>query len=224
MKKRGVMSSFCAEVFSTFTLVFYGTGAVVVDVGFGRAIGHGGVAAAFGLVVMVMIYAFGGVSGAHMNPAVTLGLWAAGWFPRERVLGYVVAQCAGAFAASGLLIWMFPATQTLGETLPAGPVTQSFWLEVILTAILMVVILRVAKEEMGPVVPALAIGATIGLEALVAGPVCGASMNPARSLAPAVVSGHTQHLWVYLLAPVVGAVAVARASRLLPKERIEDRG
>jgi aquaporin NIP len=153
-----------------------------------------------------MIYAVGDVSGAHLDPAVTLGFTIAGRFPASAVGPYVAAQCAGAFCASGVLRFLFPDHPTLGATLPAGSAGQSFVFEVILTLLLMFVILTVATgaKERG-LMAGVAIGAVVALEALFAGPVCGASMNPARSLAPAVVSGTPNHLWLYLVAPVLGA-------------------
>jgi aquaporin NIP len=196
-----------AEFLGTFVLVFAGTGAIVVNEVTGGGIGHAGIALVFGLVVLAMIHAFGDVSGAHINPAVTIAFAAAGRFPWNEVPAYIAAQLAGAFAASGLLKYLFPASATLGATLPSGAVSQSFILEVVLTAILMLVILSVstgAKEK--GITAGIAIGAVVGLEAMFAGPICGASMNPARSLAPAVMSGHFEHLWLYPVATVLGAL------------------
>lgn len=208
------MRSFLAEVLGTFALVLVGTGAIVVNDVSGGAVTHVGVSAAFGLVVFLMIRALGDISGAHINPAVTLGFWAAGRFPGRLVLPYLLAQTAGAFLASGLLRTLFRSHPSLGTTLPAGASWQSFCLEIALTAALMAVILIVSKraKETGWLA-ALAVGAVVGLEALFAGPVSGASMNPARSLAPAVVSGHTEHLWVYLAAPTLGALFGAAWNR-----------
>ena len=196
-----------AEALGTFTLVFAGTGAIVINAWSHGAITHVGIAITFGLVVLAMIHAFGDVSGAHLNPAVTLGFAAARRFPWREVPGYFAAQAVGAVAASALLRALFPEDRTLGATLPAGPAVQSFVLEVVLTAILMLTILSVstgAKEK--GITAGLAIGSVIALEAMFAGPVCGASMNPARSLAPAVISGQMAHLWIYLCAPVIGAL------------------
>lgn len=196
-----------AEVFGTFVLVFAGTGAIVFDSANPGKIGHVGVALTFGLVVMAMAYAVGSVSGAHLNPAVTVGLWLAKRLPGKQVPAFVAAQCAGAFAASALLYSMFPDHPTLGATLPHGPAWHSLVLEVWLTAVLMFVILAVTIAEPGVrSLGGVIVGAVIALEALFAGPISGASMNPARSLAPAVMSGNLEHLWVYLLAPLVGAV------------------
>ena len=201
------MKKLLAECFGTFCLVFAGTGAIIINQTTGGAISHAGVALTFGLIVLAMIETVGDVSGAHLNPAVTLGFWTAKRFPGSQVLPYIGSQCAGALLASGVLRLLFPDNATLGATLPAGSPLQSFVLEVILTAILMFVILSVshgAKEK--GITAAIAIGATVGLEAMFAGPICGASMNPARSLGPALVSGHVEHLWIYLTATVLGAL------------------
>ena len=201
------MKKYFAEFLGTFALVFAGTGAIVINAATHGTIGHAGIALTFGLVVLAMIHTFGDVSGAHLNPAVTLGFAAARRLGWSEVPGYLAAQTAGAFAASTLLRGLFPADATLGATLPAGPAGQSFVLEIVLTAVLMLVILSVSSgaKEKG-VTAGIAIGSIIALEAMFAGPICGASMNPARSLAPALVSGHLEHLWIYLTAPVLGAL------------------
>jgi aquaporin Z len=195
-----------AEALGTFCLVFSGTGAIVVNDVSGGTVTHVGVALTFGLVVMAMIYALGDVSGAHLNPAVTLGFWFARRFPGRAVVPYVMSQVLGALLASGLIRAMFLSHANLGATEPAGPALQSFVLETVLTAMLMFVILAVSSgaKEKG-LMAGIAVGGIIGLEALFAGPVCGASMNPARSLAPAVISGSLSHLWIYLAAPLLGA-------------------
>ena len=196
-----------AEALGTFFLVFAGTGAIVVNDASGGAITHAGIALTFGLVVLALIYALGDVSGAHFNPAVTLGFAAAGRFPFRTVPAYCAAQLLGALAASGLMRFLFPDHGSLGATVPRGPAAQSFVLEVVLTGFLMFVVLCVstgAKEK--GITAGIAVGAVIGLEAMFAGPISGASMNPARSLAPALASGHLGSLWVYLTAPVLGAL------------------
>lgn len=201
------MNRLLAEFLGTFTLVFAGTGAIVVNETSGGVIGHAGIALVFGLVVLAMIHTFGDVSGAHLNPAVTLGFAAAGRFAWKDVPGHAFSQLAGAFAASLTLKGLFPDNRLLGATLPAGSAAQSFVLEIILTAILMLVILSVstgAKEK--GVTAGIAIGAVVALEAMFAGPISGASMNPARSLAPAIVGGNLQHLWLYPTATVLGAL------------------
>jgi len=201
-----------AEFLGTFGLVFAGTGAIVINHASNGAIGHAGIAITFGLIILAMIYTFGDVSGAHFNPAVTTGFAVAGRFPWRDVPGYVAAQVLGAFGASGLLRILFPADATLGATLPSGTAMQSFILEIVLTFFLMLVVLSVstgAKEK--GITAGIAVGAVIALEAMFAGPICGASMNPARSLAPAVVSGHVEHLWVYFAGPLLGALLAVPA-------------
>ncbi len=194
-----------SEAFGTFWIVFAGTGAVIVSSATG-AFPHLGVAIVFGLVVFVMISALGDVSGAHFNPAVTIGFYLAKRFPGRGVAPYVLSQCAGALLASLVLHLLFPFNETLGATNPAGTFLQSWILELILTLGLMFVILSVSTgaSEKG-ITAGLAIGGLIGLEALFAGPISGASMNPARSLGPALVSGHLENILLYLSAPVVGA-------------------
>ena len=201
------MKKLLAEFLGTFALVFAGTGAIVINHASNGTITHGGIALTFGLIVLAMIYTFGDVSGAHLNPAVTAAFAAAGRFPWKELPGYLLAQIAGAVAASALLHVLFPDDPTLGATLPAGSASQSFILETTLSFLLMLVILSVstgAKEK--GITAGIAIGGVIGLEAMFAGPICGASMNPARSLAPALVSGHFEHLWIYLAAPLLGAL------------------
>jgi aquaporin NIP len=197
-----------AEAFGTFALVFAGTGAIAVNALYGGTITHVGIAITFGLIVLALIYALGEIAGAHLNPAVTLGFAIAQRFPLRRVPAYLLAQTAGAFAASCTVKALFPDHPTLGSTLPAGSAGQSWILEFLLTAIMMTVILGVSSgsKEIG-VLAGIAVGAVIGLEAMFGGPVSGASMNPVRSLAPAVVSGNLQHLWVYLTSPFCGAFA-----------------
>lgn len=209
------MRPLLAELLGTYALVFAGTGAIVVNAQTG-ALGHTGVAATFGLVVMAMIYAFGGVSGAHLNPAVTLGFAAAGRFPGRQVAPYMGVQVAGALLASLTLRLLFPESTSLGATAPAGTELQSFILEAILTFLLMLVILQVAHgaKEVG-IMAGIAIGAVVALEALFAGPISGASMNPARSIAPALVSGQLQHLWIYIAAPALGALFASGTWSLL---------
>jgi aquaporin NIP len=201
-----------SEFIATFLLLFAGAGAIVINHVSGGAITHLGIALVFGLVILAIVYTFGDVSGAHVNPAVTIAFAVAGRFAWREVPGFVVAQLLGALNACGLLRLLFPGDATLGATLPAGSAWQSFVLEVVLTFFLMLVVLSVstgAKEK--GITAGIAVGAVIAFEALFAGPICGASMNPTRSIAPAVVSGHLEHLWVYIAAPLLGALLAVPA-------------
>jgi aquaporin NIP len=210
------MKKYFAEFIGTFALVFCGTGAIIINNETHGVISHAGIAVTFGLIVAAMIYSLGNISGAHLNPAVTIGFWAAKTFPGKEILPYILAQLAGAFFASGILKLMFPADIFMGTTLPKNSEMQSWVLELILTFILMLVILNVAKgsKEQG-MFAGLAIGSVVLLEAMFAGPICGASMNPARSLAPAIVSGHAEHLWIYLTAPFAGSVIAVFTWKIL---------
>lgn len=210
------MNKYIAELLGSFALVFCGTGAIVIDQQSGGAVTHVGIAITFGFIVMAMIYSLGDISGAHMNPAVTIAFTLAKRFPIQQVLPYIISQLAGALLASLTLHYLFPANETLGATLPAGPPMQSFVLEFLLTFFLMLVIINVAtgSKEQG-MFAGLAIGSTVLLEAMFAGPVCGASMNPARSIAPAIISGHTQYLWIYIAAPIAGAAFAIPVHQLL---------
>ncbi len=207
-----------AEFLGTFCLVFAGTGAIIANDVSGGAVSHVGIALTFGLVVMAMIYAMGDVSGAHLNPAVTLGFCAAHRLSQREALPFIAAQCAGGMSASLVLRLLFSAHATLGGTRPLGSglhaSAQAFVFEFILTSILMFVVLSVstgAKEK--GITAGIAVGGVIALEALFAGPISGASMNPARSLAPAVATLHWAGLWIYLLAPVLGALGGVAACR-----------
>lgn len=195
-----------AEFLGTFALVFCGTGAIIINQQTNGAVTHVGIAITFGFIVMGMIYALGNISGAHLNPAVSIAFTLAGRFKRQSLLAYIISQLAGATAASMVLKLLFPNGGLLGATMPAGSEMQSFILEFILTFFLMLVIINVAtgSKEQG-MFAGLAIGSVVLLEAMFAGPICGASMNPARSFAPAIASNHLEHLWIYLIAPVLGA-------------------
>lgn len=206
--KHSSTAIYIAEFLGTFAIVFCGTGAIIINQETHGTITHAGIAITFGLVVMSMIYAFGEVSGAHLNPAVSIAFAIAGVFPLKKLLPYFVFQLLGAISASFLLKYLFPGNEMLGATIPAGPAMQSFILEFVLTFFLVVVIMSVARgsKEQG-LFAGVAIGSVIALEAMFAGPICGASMNPARSIAPAVASGHYEFLWVYILATIAGACA-----------------
>jgi aquaporin Z len=209
------MRPFLAEFLGTFCLVFAGTAAIVSGEATG-ALTHVGVSLSFGLVVMAMIYAFGDASGAHLNPAVSIGFWLARRFPTRALPGYVVAQLLGALAASSTVAFLFPTSETLGGTAPSGAAWQSFLLEAILTAMLMLVVLAVSigSKEKG-IMAGIAIGGMIALASLVAWPISGASLNPARSIGPALVSGRTDDLWIYLGAPFFGAAIAVPIAALV---------
>ena len=208
-----MIKKYLSEFMGTFILVFCGTGAAIVNKEMSGVISHAGVAITFGLVVMVIIYTLGSISGAHINPAVTIAFTIARTFSVRQVLPYIVSQLTGAISASLLLKFLFPLSSTLGATLPAGSVMQSFVVEFFLTLFLMFVVIRAStgSKEKG-IHAAVIIGAIVLLEAMFAGPVSGPSMNPARSFAPAIASGHLEHLWLYIVAPVVGAAAAIPVS------------
>lgn len=203
------MKKLSAEFVATFFLVLCGTGAIVINNHSSGLITHSGIALCFGVIVTVMILAFGQHSGAHMNPAVTITMTALKKHPLRELPGYILAQTLGAVAASGLLKVLFPADMMLGATVPQGiPASSAFAMEAVLTFLLVMVILLTAfagSENISRYAP-FAIGLTVFLEAEFAGPVTGASMNPARSFAPALVSGNLQDLWIYLVATVLGAL------------------
>lgn len=208
-------SQVIAEFIGTFILVFAGTGAIVINDLTG-ALGHAGIAATFGLVVAVLVYALGHVSGAHLNPAVTLAFTAIGDFPPRRAFPYALAQLLGATAASAVLRTLFGTRAALGATLPAGAAWPSLVLEIILTFILMYTIMGAAVD--GRAVKGfagLAIGGAVGLDAMFGGPISGASMNPARSFGPALLSGVMQHQSLYWIGPIVGAMLAAFVYRHL---------
>lgn len=209
-----------AESIGTFTLVFAGTGAIIVDRLTQGAVTHLGISFVFGAVVTALIYALGHISGAHFNPAVTLAFWSSGFFPKNRVLPYALAQVLGAAIASEMLFLSFGSVAHLGATLPyQDNWQQSFILETILTFILMLVILGSGLDRRAPIgFAGIAIGLTVGLEAACMGSITGASMNPARSFAPALISWTWQHHWLYWIAPILGAQLAVWAYRYLSNE------
>ncbi|MDB3926646.1 aquaporin [Flavobacteriales bacterium] len=209
------MKKYWAELMGTYIMVFAGTGAIIVNDVYG-SVSHLGIGLTFGLVVMAVIYSIGSISGAHINPAVSIAFWVSKRFRGKEVLPYIISQFLGAILASLTLSFMFPQHELLGATLPAGSWEQSFVMEFILTFILMFVILLMSEgsKEVG-VMTGFAVGMVVAFEAIFAGPVSGASMNPARSLAPALVSGHLTHLWLYIIATTLGASASVFAVRLI---------
>lgn len=211
-----MFKKYLSEAIGTFALVFCGTGAIVINEFTNGEVTHPGVAITFGLIVMGMIYAFGDISGAHINPAVTIAFAVAKRFSWKNVPGYIVSQLMGACIASALLLFLFPENELLGATLPQIEPLKVFILEIILSFFLMVVIINVSTgaKEIG-VVAGIAIGGVVLLEAMFAGPITGASMNPARSMAPAFLSGHLEHLWIYILGPVVGCALAVLSCKLV---------
>jgi aquaporin NIP len=196
-----------AEAIGTFGIVFFGCGAIMVAERFQGVISPAGISVVFGLIVAAMIYTLGHISGAHFNPAVTLAFAITRHFPFRSVLFYWVAQCVGSLVAMGLLFLLLPHGNGYGETVPHVPLLQAFIWEVILTFTLMFVVMGVAKDSRAVgTLAGLVIGATVMLTAFVGGPITGDSMNPARSLGPAIVSGRVDVLWLYILAPMVGAI------------------
>jgi aquaporin NIP len=214
------MKKYIAEYLATFGLMICGTGAVVISQEMPGTIFNGGAALAFGLIVTLMIYVFGDISGANMNPVVSITFACLKMHSVKDALFYTLFQAAGAFSASFTLHFLFPNNKGLGGTLPSGTAVQSFLLEVFLTFLLMLAVLLLSgssikiKKYAGVI-----IGAIVGLEAFFAGPICGASMNPIRSVAPAVVSHQTQYLWIYLLGPFLGAFFATLIWLLVFKKR-----
>ncbi len=194
-----------AELAGTFAMVFVGTGAAIINETTGGSVTQMGISIAFGLIVLIVILVLGHISGSHINPAVTVALAVNRHFPWTSVFPYIVSQLTGAVLASYILKLLFPLSVFLGSTLPAGSVLQSFLLEILLSFLLMLTILVIIQKLSAyKVINAAIIGAIVLLEAYFAGPICGASMNPARSFGPALVSNNLQHLWVYLTAPFIG--------------------
>jgi len=209
-----------AEFIGVFALVFAGCGAIVTEAQHPGTLGTVGIALVFGLVIMAMVYATGHLSGAHLNPAVTIAFLATRHLPRADAVAYLIAQLAGALAAAGLLAAIWPSDPAaLGTTLPTVGAGSALAYEAVLTAFLMFVIMAVATDTRAVGAgAAIAIGGTVGLDALFGGPITGASMNPARSIGPALVSGELHDLWIYVVAPLAGALIGALAYQLVRGE------
>lgn len=210
------MKKYYSEFIGTFILMFCGTGAMVIDETTNGTVTHVGVAITWGLIVMSLIYALGETSGAHFNPAVTIAFTVNKNFPIKEVAPYVISQFVGAIGASLLLKYLFPTSIFLGATLPRNDAMQSLILEIVLSFLLMLVILKVAKgsKEQG-LFAGIAIGSVVLLEAMFAGPICGASMNPVRSLTPVLLTGNISSLWIYILGPISGMLAAVGFNKLL---------
>jgi aquaporin Z len=210
------MKKYVAEFTGTFLLVLFGTGAIVLSQSGFAFVDNTFISVAFGVSVLLMILLFGKLSGAHINPAVTICLAIDKKFRWKDVLPYCLSQLLGALAASYVLHVLFPLNELLGASLPSGSVMQSFLLEIFLMFVLM---LSILKGPTNILLAAIVISTVVGLEAFFAGPYCGASMNPARSIGPAIVSGHIEHLWVYILAPVIGGILAIFALKLLKRSK-----
>jgi len=201
------MKKYITEFIGTFALVFCGTGAIIVNQQTDNSLGLFGIAATFGIIITAMIYVFGNISGAHINPAVTISLAFGRLMPKNDILGYILAQVFGGIVASSLLSVLFPDNDTLGNTIPSGNLLQSFSLEFILTFFLMLTILGITAKKEFSNLAGLIIGLFVAGIILFAGPISGGSFNPARSIAPAILTGNTTALWIYITAPILGAVA-----------------
>ena len=217
------MKKYFSETIGTFGLVFCGTGAMTINEVTGGDVSHVGVAITWGLIVMAMIYAFGEISGAHFNPAVTIAFAYAKKFEWQEVPKYILAQCIGAIIASSILLFLFPNSEYLGGTLPSIDILRAFILELLLAYFLMLVIINVStgSKEIG-VMAGIAIGGVVLLEAMFAGPITKASMNPARSLGPALLSGYWEHQWLYFVAPVIGALLAVLTCKLVKPDNCCD--
>jgi aquaporin NIP len=217
------MKKYISEFIGTFSMIFCGTGAMTVNEVTGGEVTHVGIAITWGLIVMAMIYAFGETSGAHFNPAVTIAFAYAKKFTWKEVPKYITAQVLGAFAASLVLWFLFPGSEYLGATIPAVDVWRAFVLELLLTFFLMVVIINVStgSKEMG-IIAGIAVGGVVLLEAMFAGPITNASMNPARSIAPNIVSGNIEGLWLYIVAPILGALLAVVSCKLIKEDNCCD--
>lgn len=215
--------NYIAEFIGTFSLIFCGTGAMTINEVTGGEVTHVGIAITWGLIVMGMIYAFGDISGAHFNPAVTIAFAYTKKFPWKEVPKYILVQCLAAIAASAVLLFLFPESEFYGATLPSVDPYKAFVLELLLTFFLMVVIINVSTgaKEIG-VIAGIAIGGIVLLEAMFAGPITKASMNPARSLGPALISGHLEHLWLYIFAPIIGALLAVVSCKLVKDDQCCD--
>lgn len=200
------MKKYIVEFIGTFALVFCGTGAIIVNSETNNSLGLLGISLTFGITVMAMIYCFGSISGSHINPAVTIALFIGKLVPLKEMFGYLTSQISGAFAASILLFITFPNTDTFGETLPVGGIIPSFVLELILTFFLTLTILSITSKKENSNLSGIVIGILVTGIILIAGPISGGSFNPARSIAPAILSGNIYSLWIYIFAPILGSI------------------
>ncbi|WP_205410284.1 MIP/aquaporin family protein [Aquimarina longa] len=216
------MKKYIGEFIGTFVLVFCGTGAILVNQYADGSLGLLGIAATFGISVTAMIYVFGAISGAHINPAVTISLAIGKLMPKNNVFGYIIAQLSGAILASTILTVLFPENESLGGTVPSGNVLQSFTIELVLTLFLMLTILGVTAKKEFSNVAGIVIGSIVTGIILFAGPISGGSFNPARSIAPAIISGNLTALWVYIIAPILGGIIATLIWKLLIRDTVEE--
>lgn len=200
------IKKYIAEFIGTFALVFCGTGAIIVNQQSSGSLGLVGISLAFGIIVSAVIYVFGNISGSHINPSVTIALLLGKVMTKKDASFYIIAQILGAILASGLLKFMFSENLTLGATLPSGGLFQSFILEAVLTFFLMLTILGITSKKEFSAMAGLMIGLVVTGNILFAGPISGGSFNPARSFAPALLSGNLTTLWIYIAAPTLGAI------------------
>lgn len=213
-----MIKKYLAELFGTFVLVFCGTGAIILS-NETNAVSDFGIALTFGLSVFAMILLFGKISGAHINPAVTIALTISKHSPLRVLLPYITFQIFGAILASLSLKILAPGNVLLGSTMPSGSELESFLLEIVMTFILVLTIYVIPDKANKKInVSAIAVSMVVGLEAFFGGPISGASMNPARSIGPAIVSGHLEHIWIYVLAPIMGASLAAFIARVVMKK------
>ena len=217
------MKKYIAEFIGTFIMMFCGTGSMTINEATGGDVTHVGIGITWGLIVMAMIYAFGEISGAHFNPAVSIAFAYAKKFSWKEVPIYIFFQVGGAFAASLLLMWLFPESKLLGSTIPSIDLGRAFVIEILLAFFLMVVIINIStgSKEVG-IIAGIAVGSMILLEAVFAGPITNASMNPARSLAPNIVSGNYHGLWIYMIAPILGMLLAVVSCKLVKHENCCD--
>lgn len=200
------MKKYLAEFIGTFALVFFGTGSVIINEQTNGSLELLGISLVFGIIISTMVYVFGTFSGAHINPAVTISLALGNLLPKNHVLGYITAQILGGILGSILLAILFPENQSLGITNPSGGLFQSFIIELILTFFLMLTIFSISSKKEFSNLSGLIIGLMVTAMILFAGPISGGSFNPARSIAPAIISGNIETLWLYLVAPTLGAI------------------
>ena len=217
------MKKYISEFIGTFIMMFCGTGSMTINEVTGGDVTHVGIGITWGLIVMAMIHAFGEISGAHFNPAVSIAFAYAKKFSWKEVPIYIFFQVGGAFAASLLLMWLFPESKLLGSTIPSIDLGRAFVIEILLAFFLMVVIINIStgSKEVG-IIAGIAVGSMILLEAVFAGPITNASMNPARSLAPNIVSGNYHGLWIYMIAPILGMLLAVVSCKLVKHENCCD--